>query len=709
MIKLKSAGFIDNLISALILLVVISSGELIFTSENSSFIVFLKFSKFSVNCDRTKDKIYEPIHGNMCFRRLNATHQTGCSCKLEIHSQNQLKTHFSSALGKSSGSVGALHLVRDTNDINFLLERPPAPPYAAIIPPRYFTREIILKLKDSKFVSAIILINDTSRTANFSQESSCPNQFSSHSQQPQCDISKPETTWNPFGNGLLQENFEIPIMFLSNKDEIEKIIKCFTDFNKDLDTQSGRSLCSVEINAFMSAAGNSEICMRRSNMLEVFNQVHYCDPLQGKNIYATIYPREIVDSKARENDKNEKIILISARLDTTSGFDGLAIGAYELASLATLITSGHFLKKIVPKNIEKPDLNVMFVLFNGESYDYIGSQRLVYDLKLGNVFPSPFSYTRPLTLDNIVAAIDIGPLDGFNELVLYSTNDNSFAQQFVTNAQKLNEKFNLGVNLRKEVTNNIPPVSTHSFLRENSSFPAFALATKKPENKFYHSVFDDYINLDYTYHNVTRDFDDLDVEDSPNEFNSSSIQLKIRNIASIIAMSLYQIVTKNDYSDKNLASSAFVDEFLYCFLKSSDCKLNRAAYNFSGNMYGSEGPPNRYVSVQPSILLETTIWGYKAMEFALSDKIPGLNASQCSVSPYIWIPGSKFIGECRLTTHNFSMAKSPAFLDANYDWKSNRYSTWTESTWNEFSARMFLRPSATHESLTVRMRFFYEF
>lgn len=35
----------------------------------------------AVSSDRTKDKIYENIHGNMCFRRLNATHQTGCSCK----------------------------------------------------------------------------------------------------------------------------------------------------------------------------------------------------------------------------------------------------------------------------------------------------------------------------------------------------------------------------------------------------------------------------------------------------------------------------------------------------------------------------------------------------------------------------------------------------------------------------------------------------
>lgn len=51
----------------------------------TDYIEFLEFilsnPLFSVFCDRTKEKIYENVYGNMCFRRLNATHQTGCSCK----------------------------------------------------------------------------------------------------------------------------------------------------------------------------------------------------------------------------------------------------------------------------------------------------------------------------------------------------------------------------------------------------------------------------------------------------------------------------------------------------------------------------------------------------------------------------------------------------------------------------------------------------
>lgn len=43
------------------------------------------------------------------------------------------------------------------------------------------------------------------------------------------------------------------------------------------------------------------------------------------------------------------------------------------------------------------------------------------------------------------------------------------------------------------------------------------------------------------------------------------------------------------------------------------------------------------------------------------------------------------------------------FID--YDWKSGKYSTWTESTWRELSARIFLRPAKSHEALTLSIGF----
>lgn len=613
------------------------------------------------------------------------------------------------ATGKSSG---VLHIVKETADFEFLLTNPPAPPYAAVLSPKDFTRENILRLRDSEFVSAIVLINDTRGMESFSQESKCPNQFFSHPSQPVCDISKPDSTWNPFGTGLLHENFDIPIIFLPSHKESDKLIKCFNDFNADLQSQATRSLCSIEINSLMSAAGNSEICMRRSdNNANLLNRINYCDPLQGKNVYATLLPRKIVNPDNRTVDKAEKFILISARLDTTSMFDGLGLGALDsMASIATLFTTGHYLRKIVKSSefTENSNINVLFMLFNGESYDYIGSQRLVYDLKKGDAFPTPSTFSNPLSLDNILMMIDIGVLDSFNELNFHQMGDTLMGKKFLDSIDFYQKQMKIDIKVEYKNGTNFPPVSAQSFLRENSSFPVSVIASKKPTNKFYHSIYDDVDNLKFIYQNSSSDYDQLDDSQKPStRFNSSSVQIKIRNIASLIALGVYDILNNDrKYNENLIASAGFVDELLYCYLVASNCQLFKASYDFPEGHRGSDYGPLRYVSVQSAGTNEATFLSYSIFGFILSEEVQDVKKENCTLLPQKWIPGANNLGECRLTTQNFSLAKSPAFSEPGYNFKSdNRYSTWTESTWNDLSARVFLRPSATHESLTFSIGF----
>lgn len=204
-----------------------------------------------------------------------------------------------------------------------MLKDPPSPPYAVVVTPQLFTREHIMKLKDSPYVSTVVLINNVNETlTQFSQELKCPNQFSGID-STSCDISKPETIWNPFGTGLLHENFPFPIYYVSEDAEIAKIVDCYEKFNEfDLNNQHQRSLCSIQINSFMSAAVNSEVCLRRTNYANNLSSTRFCDPLQGKNVFATLFPREIVPLADRSKRKDEKLVLVTARMDTTSMFDG---------------------------------------------------------------------------------------------------------------------------------------------------------------------------------------------------------------------------------------------------------------------------------------------------------------------------------------------------------------------------------------------------
>lgn len=109
----------------------------------------------------------------------------------------------------------------------------------------------------------------------------------------------------------------------------------------------------------------------------------------------------------------------------------------------------------------------------------------------------------------------------------------------------------------------------------------------------------------------------------------------------------------------------------------------------------------RYISVQNSLALEGTTSTLKVLAYLIGHKQNDYQKSNCSRLPYYWVAGFNGTGECYLTTQNTSQALSPAFIEENYDWKSGKYSTWTESTWRELSANIFLQPSKSHEILTL--------
>lgn len=94
----------------------------------------------------------------------------------------------------------------------------------------------------------------------------------------------------------------------------------------------------------------------------------------------------------------------------------------SLISFATLISTAQFLAQLLPERIVSDNPNVLFVLFNGESYDFIGSQRFVYDVKNG-YFPSKAHVTHEIGMENIAMMIDIGALDELQKFSVYRAKD----------------------------------------------------------------------------------------------------------------------------------------------------------------------------------------------------------------------------------------------------------------------------------------------
>uniref|UniRef100_A0A7G3B0S9 Putative transmembrane glycoprotein nicastrin n=1 Tax=Lutzomyia longipalpis TaxID=7200 RepID=A0A7G3B0S9_LUTLO len=370
----------------------------------------------------------------------------------------------------------------------------------------------------------------------------------------------------------------------------------------------------------------------------------------------------------------------------------------SLVPYSVLMLTAQLMARILPQRRDPSHPNVLFVLFNGEAFDYIGSQRFIYDLQHGE-FPYKSHQTNPLSMDNIKFLVDLGVLDTMRLLNISHATDFPRAGEFGQLMSKYSSKFGMNVTTVNNMQGNLPPTSAQSFLKENFSFPAVIL-NSPPTNRFYHSIFDDDDNINFVYGNTSKNFLTLEDLAAPSaDFTADSIQMSIRNISSIIAFSLYEMITGEEYREALGGSAVFADEFLYCFLTSSQCPLMSAIVQDNSTL--PPYPPPRYISVHRTGNQRSVIYTHGIFGLTVGQKLEGVARENCTVPPRIWYPGFGLHGECHLTTQNVSLAVSPAFKEPDYNWTSGRYSTWTESTWSAISARIFLRPSTHHEALTL--------
>ena len=265
----------------------------------------------------------------------------------------------------------------------------------------------------------------------------------------------------------------------------------------------------------------------------------------------------------------------------------------SLLGYATLLNAGHMLSVLLPKQsqVSNKNLNVIFVIFNGESYDYIGSQRFVYDLD-NLEFPTRSTRTDAISFENIEFMLDIGVLDDVSNLKLHTLNRFSHYNTVLEKLQRYANQFDFNLNVEPVLGTHLPPTSAQSFLRKNTSFPAMII-NSPPSNKYYHSIYDNKENVHFSYGNKTLPFMNLMTNNEALEyFSADSVQMKIRNVSSLIGMALYEILTGSQYQGTTLANPLLVDELLYCFLESADCPLFKAA-SHPNSLPGLQMPPIR--------------------------------------------------------------------------------------------------------------------
>ncbi|VEN39545.1 unnamed protein product [Callosobruchus maculatus] len=581
--------------------------------------------------ERTKDKMYERITGARgCYRRLNATHQ----------------------IADRDGSTGVIYYAENIEQLDFILHNGTAPPYIPVIPVKNLSIDVIKKLIDSGLVSGLMVHANNDSLDYFTHDYQCPNPLSSID-----GTCRKDSMWNPHGTALLFADIPFPIFYLEEEEEVWKIRDCFKKFNDfHYEAQSDRPLCSLELKSFMYATIDTPTCKRRSSIMTNLNPVKFCDPLGDSNIWASLYP--LVEGSRNETVplRNYKYIVVSARMDTTSMFEKTVGGNSPVTGIVTLLTVAKYLKGILKQeDIHEAKLNVLFILFNGETYDYIGSQRLLYDMLKGD-FPvkgldetnSILPIIRP---DDIELFIELSQLgNNRDELYMHYLQNRTEILNFYSKLHNYSEKM-------RDVPHSLPPASLHTFMKMLPSFPGLVISDHETSytNHFYNSIFDDMHNIGFEYYpNATEQ-----------DIREDSLQYFIANVSEIVGKSVYETITGKKYSGKQTADVVLVNELFQCYLEDPNCKVHKATQK--GKL--PKVPVSLYVGVDHVANYATTLTSL-TLGWLTADDV-GESDINCSNHPrnyaFKYYNMSKSIQElnttrCYKITMNTTDAISPAFI-----------------------------------------------
>ncbi|XP_062453768.1 nicastrin isoform X2 [Rhea pennata] len=600
-------------------------------------------------------KIYIPLNKTApCVRLLNATHQIGCQSSI-------------------SGDTGVIHVVEKEEDLNWVLVDGPHPPYMILLDGNLFNRRVMLQLKGTSRVSGLaVAIAKPSPPQGFSPGLKCPNDgFGVYSKDygPQFAHCN-STVWNPVGSGLSYEDFDFPIFLLEDANETQVIKQCYQDHNVPHDGSGPEyPLCAMQLFSHMHAVTSTVTCMRRSSIQSTFslNPEVVCDPLLDYNVWSTLQP---INSSGKVNPEKE-VVIVATRIDSHSFFWNVAPGAESaVSSFVTHLAAAEALHKV--SDVHLLQRNIMFTFFQGETFDYIGSSRMVYDMEKDKF---------PVRLENIHSFVELNQVALRNGSVLWMHTDpvsrkNESIQMQVKNLLEILSNSSVGAKVTlQEVgySQPLPPSSFQRFLRARH-IPGVVLADHHTsfQNRYYQSIYD-------TPENIRMEY--------PEGLSPEETLEYVTDTAKVSRM-LYGFLIKMNNS------------WFQSIIK-PDIKV------ILGDV------PQHYVAVSSPV---NTTYLVQYVLANLTGTVVNLTKEEClnpektpntekEMYEYAWVQGSldpnstSRVPYCVRSTVHLSKALSPAF--ELRQWGSTEYSTWTESRWKEIRARIFLVASKELEIITL--------
>ncbi|XP_008333164.1 nicastrin isoform X1 [Cynoglossus semilaevis] len=644
-----------------------------------------------VSCNSVEKKIYVKLNYTIpCVRLLNATHQIGCQ-------------------SSNAGNVGVLHVLQTEENLDWVLRSGPNPPYMVIIDTPLFTRSVMMQLKNgsSRVAGVAVVAPNTNPEKSFSPHTTCPNQNTGlYTETYDPSLANCNTTvWNPLGNGLSYEEFGFPIFSLKDDNDTRVMKQCYFDHNQAVNGSTQYPLCAMELFSHMYAVTDTATCMRRNALNFEAEPDKVCDPLGDLNIWSSTRP---INNTEKGHKKWESVVIAAARLDSRSFFYDIAPGGQSAASgFVALLAAAHALRNITQET--PPNRTILYTFFQGETFDYIGSSRMVYDMEQ-NQFP--------LDLDNVHSVVEVGQvgLRADSDLWLHTDPVSRKNDSINTEVQALIEKLRLAATnlsvtpVSPSFSQPLPPSSFQRFLRARP-FPGVVLEDHQSQfsNRFYQSMYDnnEYLNVSYPT--------DL-TPDQQLEFVTDTAKA-LTDVATLVARALYmQAGGAEDQLVDIKADPQIVTRMLYSFLVRSNNSWFQQFVPAEHASHLKDRPMNMYIG--PIQQFSEPTLPVKYLLAYLTGSVVNVTQENCQNQRqdeddkrnkhfynYFWVQGTappnstERVGFCVRSTVRHSKAVSPAFELEQYT--TADYSTWTESRWKPITGRIFLVASHELEMLTL--------
>ncbi|XP_038721111.1 nicastrin isoform X1 [Tripterygium wilfordii] len=492
--------------------------------------------------------------------------------------------------------------------------------------------------------------------------------------------------WNPIGSGAMWKAYNFPVFLLSESGTVTLQEVALKNEKKKRSYTVDVAEFDVVMQTTKYGTRDSESCLKEQT----------CLPLGGYSVWSSLPPINVSSL-----DTPKPIILAVATMDAASFFRDKSLGADSpISGLIAMLAAVDALSRV--DGLDSLSKQLVFTVFTGEAWGYLGSRRFLLELDLGS---DPVNGLSNKLIETVLEIGSVGK--GFSQdnktFFAHTAGVSSATNQTIIaleRAQASLKSEHVMISMPSISNPGIPPSSLMVFLRKNPQTSGVVLEDFDSAfaNKFYHSHLDDVSNI-----------------------NSSAIAAA----GSLIARTLYILASNSkDSSISSLSAinvnASLVQELMDCLLNCEPgmyCELvknyisptNKCPSHYAGVIQG-EPSSTPYLGLVDDV--SRFVWNFLADKTSIPKENSSLCSQDCGNEGELCLRSEmKGKGTCVVSTTRYVPAYSTRLKFESETWNLLPENSsdpmgmldpvWTESNWATIGLRVYTVQDSAYDRIVL--------